>query len=352
MAKTKCQSKIKSVFIVEIENQGWIIEKLMRDIAEELEFLGISVSIGKSKQYSGEDVIFNSRWMSGYHDNRAKINSLFITHLDDKSKAFQLKTQAKNYSSLVCLSPHSARKARELIGRDDGVIGLNLPPRDLDVRPIKIAYMSRFYPDKRKCEDWIIEYFSSHNPKANQSFVFSFLGHLWGQFLLKLEDLGLNFEFVRYAFEMPGEYAQYKERLSQNDYLIYLGIDGGAMSVYDAIAAGVKVICTDDCYHRELPNSVVTFKTKGEFFAILDRIHESRLEIEQVLQQRSVKNYAQGLLDHWDSLLGFNGLVIDDEIREDQLKKVVEDDAAATFYYSPMTFGRLRAALVRYFTKF
>ena len=343
---------IKSVFIVEPDYQGWIIEKLMRDIAEELGLLDIKIAIGKSEDYAGEDVIFNSRWGAGFYYKQAKINSLFVTHIDDKSKALQLKIESSNYNSLVCMSPHSAIKVRNLIGREDGVIGLNLPPRDLDVRPIKIAYMSRYYPDKRKCEDWIIDYFTSHNPKAKQSFVFSFLGHLWGEFLLKFERLGLNFEFIRYGFEMPGEYTQYKERLIQNDYLIYLGIDGGAMSVYDAIAAGVKVICTDDCYHRDLPSSVVTFKTKADFFAILDRLHEGRLESEQVLQQRSVKNYTQSLLAHWDSLLNPNALSVGNTILEDQSKKVKADDESETFHYFPMTFTRLRSALIRFIHRF
>ena len=262
------ENRIKSIFMVEPDNQGWIIEKLMRDIKAECELKDINVSIGISNQYDGEDVIWNTRYLTAYYNRQAKINSLFITHVDDASKALQLSADAKNFDSIVCLSPQEARMTCNLLGRKKGIVGLNLPPRDLTVRPIRLAYMSHYYPDHRKREDWIVEYFTSYNPKAKHSFIFSFLGHSWEGFAKHLDKLDLNYEIVRYAFEMPSEYIQYKERLGLNDYLIYLGNDGGAMSVYDAVCTGIKVICTNGSYHDGLPKSVITFNDKTEFFTI------------------------------------------------------------------------------------
>jgi hypothetical protein len=48
---------IKSVFIVEPDDQGWIIERLMRDIAADLNARGVVTRIGKGAEYRGEEVV-------------------------------------------------------------------------------------------------------------------------------------------------------------------------------------------------------------------------------------------------------------------------------------------------------
>ena len=131
---------IRNVFIVEPENQGWIIERLMRDIAAELASRGIQTRIGKGNQYGGEDVIFNSRYLVALSETRARVNSLFITHVDDRMKEQELRASFGRFNSFVCMSPHDAGFVAALKGDSVGITGIELPARDLAVRPIRIAF--------------------------------------------------------------------------------------------------------------------------------------------------------------------------------------------------------------------
>ena len=70
-------SSLSRVFIVEPFNSGWIIEKLMRDIRDELVARGHDVRIGPPEDYQGEEIYFNSRiFMPRRSRRRASIRCL------------------------------------------------------------------------------------------------------------------------------------------------------------------------------------------------------------------------------------------------------------------------------------
>src|SRR5688572_9552590 len=172
-------SNIKSVYIVEPENEGWIIERLMRDIAGELNARGIVTRIGSGSRYRGEQVILNSRFLIALHDSRAAITSLFITRVDDRVKELELRATLGRFDSFVCMSPHDAEFIAALKGDRRGVVGIELPARDLVVRPIRIAFFSAFYPDGRKNERWIVDCFRDRSPQQRAAFIFCFMGWGW-----------------------------------------------------------------------------------------------------------------------------------------------------------------------------
>src|SRR4051812_47915285 len=99
---------IESVFIVEEVDNGWIIERLMRDIAAELNARGVTARVGLARDYAGETVLFNSRYLTPFFDKRAAVNALFVTHIDDKIREMELKTRGRAFNSLVCMSPQEA----------------------------------------------------------------------------------------------------------------------------------------------------------------------------------------------------------------------------------------------------
>lgn len=294
---------ISSVYIVEAVDQGWIIERLMRDIAVELNARGISTVLGPIEGYGGQDVVFNSRYLVPFHDKRAKVNSLFITHIDDKIKEMQLKFSFNTYNSFVCLSSQDADFVAALNGGRKGVVGIDLPTRDLKVRPIRLAMFSAYYEDGRKNESWIIEYFRDKSSDFKQNFIICFMGSDWEKFSSILGELDLNYEIYRYSRILPGEYDFYKEKLALMDVLIYPGFDGGAMSVYDGITAGVDIIASNISYHRGLGDSVKLFDDQEGFFLELDSLHAKNAGRKCILQQRSVDAYTSHLVSHWNSLL-------------------------------------------------
>ena len=336
---------IPSVFIVQPVNTGWIIEHLMRDIATELGRRGISARIGAADSYAGEAVIFNSRYLTPLFDARAQVNSLFITHVDDMIKERELKAAFGRFNSLVCMSPQDADFVASLRGRRDGTIGIELPARDLIARPLRVALFSACYKDGRKNEEWILQYFEERPRKVRDAFVFCFLGSDWEPFSGRLAALDLNYEIVRYARSLPGEYDLYKKCLATMDTLIYPGFDGGAMSVYDGLTAGLEILASDVSYHRGMGSSVTLFEDLAGFFRELDLLYQRQRSRVVALQDRSVAAYTDRLIGHWRGLLSPGpaapGTAAQAGPAHEETLKLFRNR------YKPLSFTRVRSALIR-----
>jgi hypothetical protein len=338
---------IRSVYIVEPEDQGWIIERLMRDIAGELNARGIATSIGLGGGYNGEQVILNSRYLIALHDSRAAVTSLFITHVDDRVKEFELRSMLDRFDSFVCLSPHDAEFIAALKGDRCGVVGIELPARDLVVRPIRVAFFSAHYPDGRKNEQWIVDCFRDRPPQQRAAFIFCFMGWGWESFCEQLADLEMNYEIYRYSRFFPGEYQLYKDVLKSADVLIYPGFDGGAMSVYDAISAGIDVLASDISYHRGLGDAVSLFADREQFNAHIDRLlgkYEARVS---ALRNRSVKAYVDRLLDHWSAVMADRA---DGDSKDSGTGSMTgQRETLESFrqHYKPVSASRIRSFLIR-----
>jgi hypothetical protein len=338
--------QIQSVYIVEPINYGWIIERLMRDIAGALRERGIATRIGPSEGYQGEDVLFNSRFLVALSDGRAPVNSLFITHIDDKFKELQLRASFRSFNSFVCMSSQDANYLAALKGDRDGVVGIDLPTRDLSVKPIRLAMFSAWYEDGRKNEQWITEYFQDKPAACRENFVFCFMGWGWEKYCARLGEMEMNYEIYRYSRFTPGEYGLYKEVLATMDALIYTGFDGGAMSIYDAINAGIDVIAPNLSYHRGLGDSVSLFDDRAGFHRELDRLHRKNTGRKESLQSRSVAAYTSHLLAHWNSLLQ------ETLSPTDRVAAIpIGEQAAQTLqlfrrHYNGLSLTRIRSALI------
>jgi hypothetical protein len=341
---------VSSVFIVEPDNQGWIIERLMRDIAARLNARGIVTRIGNGDEYRGEEVIFNSRFLIALSDPRARVNSVFVTHVDDKVKEFELRSALGRFNSFVCLSPHDAEFVIALGGLAKSVAGIELPARESRVRPVRIVMFSARYEDGRKNEQWIIDFFRDKTAEQRGAFVFCFLGWGWESFCAELAALEMNYEIYRYSRFVPGEYELYKEILPTTDALIYLGFDGGAMSVYDAVSAGVDVIASDTSYHRGLGDSVTLFADRGGFYRELDRLLRRHEDRTSILEQRSIDSYVDRLLAHWQSVVAFDSGVaaIEPAIRTQRDENHQDTLREFRQQYKRISFSRIRSALIRW----
>jgi hypothetical protein len=339
---------IRTVYIVEPDGQEWIIDRLMRDVAGELGRRGISTRIGKGKGYAGEDVVFNSRFLTALSDERARVNSLFITHVDDSSKERELRTSFARFNSFVCLSPHDADFVTALKADGRGVVGIELPARELRVRPIRLALFSARYADGRKNERWIADYFRDKTPEQRSAFVCCFLGWGWESFCAQLAAMEMNYEIYRYSRYMLGEYELYKEALATVDAVVYPGFDGGAMSVYDALAAGVDMLASNISYHRGLGAGVTLFDDRAGFYRELDRLLARHAGRAETLRLRSIETYTDRLLSHWNSLLVDHPVQPDP--RPDAALCAREQEAVDSFRanYKRMDATRIRSALIRW----
>jgi hypothetical protein len=344
MARSKFMSF--SIFFHKPHSSDWIIERLLSDISTELKARGINVRCGDYCEYNGEDVLFHSRFLTARYDVRAKINSLFITHIDDYAKEIEVRLRLKKFNSMVCMSEHDAAFLCGLIGVSSNIIGIDLPCREVAVRPLRICVFSRCYNDNRKNEHWLLEYFKSRTLESYKNVIIVLLGLGWEDFASKLATLDVPYEIYSYPGWLRNEYQMYKNELCQGDLLVCMGFDGGQMSIYDGLQAGIEMVFPNISYHRGVSSEVKLYDTKEEFFSIID----SKLERQQKnltdLDSRSVQSYSNKLYRHWESLIsGSQQLPNQANANNEQL--VI--DALKTFKsnYKSMTFTRLRSSLIR-----
>ena len=346
---------LRRVFISEPIDTGWIIEKLMRDLAAELNRRDIETQVGLPESYSGQELVFHSRFLYAARINEARLNSLFITHIDDGLKEAELRRRIGQFDSFVCISPAEAAFVCGFGCPVEKTIGLALPHRGGIVQRPKVALFSARYNDGRKNEAWLLEYFEERAAEVRNGFIICFIGHNWEGFCARMASRGLSFELYRYDRELPGEYEIQKALLQQMDYLIYPGFDGGAMCVYDAIFAGARLVISDNGYHRDLGVEPKLFRTREEFFAQLDLIVSETFAREKAAAARTVGAYAEHLLAHWNSILLPNADKDNSASVANRMPTLTEQAAELQFYrshYKPMSFRRAASSLYREVRRF
>ena len=301
--KKSSDYSIESVFIVEPFNEGWIIEKLVRDIASQMRRMGINVRIGPQESYDNETVALHTR---GYYFQplvNAVLNSVLMTHIDDVFKEQEMLSIAEKADSIICMSEHNAEIMWSMGASHEKVIGNNLPHRGGTVRRPRVGIFSARYSDGRKNEGWLINYFKKTPVSHRNKIIICLIGYDWETFGEELARLGVSFEIYRYDRSLPGEYELQKDIVAKLDKLLYLGFDGGSMSVYDGMHANVEMIVSDQCYHRNLSKGMRLFSNEDEFVDLLDDIIFEVAAREEAMEARSIVAYTTKLLMHWNGLV-------------------------------------------------
>lgn len=261
--------KYNTVFI-DTASQNWILEILGDDIYKGLEEIGYKCNMGQYEDYNGEDISFHMWWIEAEPHPQAKVNAVFVTHTDDAYKEFKLTKMKDEFDLFFCMSPEDAHFLIELGFDSSKVYGLNLPVRNTYVRPISIGIFSRCYPDNRKKEEWLLNFCRSNSNAKLVDFVF--IGAGWSDFVNKLSSLGCSFQWHNVSRDMPYEYMYQQLKLTNLDYYVYMGMDGGAMGSYDAYAMGTTLCISDDGYHKSIPDLDFPFSTEEEFQIQMNKI--------------------------------------------------------------------------------
>lgn len=284
--------KYNSIYVREA-GANWILKILGDDICNGLSRLGYECRKGPYEDYQGEDISFHMWWRFAQPYKDAKINAVFVTHTDDATKESDLIKMKDQFDFFITMSPEDAQFLIE-IGFDKAkVFGLNLPVRNTYVRPMTMGIFSACYPDHRKNDHWLEEYCSTHELARLVNFVF--IGGGWSSFVNQLEKDGCSFQWINISRKMPHEYFYQQLLLSQVDYYVYMGMDGGAMGTYDAYAMGVKLCVADDGYHKSIPDLDNKFSTKEEFFMEMDSIISRQARRLQFFEDNNISNYVEKL---------------------------------------------------------
>lgn len=287
----------------------WIIGKIAEDIKFHLEKNGIICDYGSPDNYSKQEICYHLGYAYAKPKIDAKVNSVFVTHVDDKIKENMLVNLKDMFDSFICMSKEDSIFLEQLGFDPSKVFGITLPIRNNYVKPLSIGIFSAWYPDGRKNDEWLLRFCRKYEASRIVNFVF--IGPNWGSFIDKLVDLNCSFEWHNVDSKMPYEYQFQQLKLEKLDYYFYLGMDGGAMGSYDAYSFAVPLLITDDGYHKEIPKIDYPFATYDDFENKLYNIISDHIKRLEFFKNNNAANYTDKLWDIW------NNNYIDDIIDKD-----------------------------------
>lgn len=283
------------------EDESWILGKFAHRLYEELGKLGQDVDISDVEDPTADvnHYIFYGD-MTGIPNSRGTVRTSMVTHVDCSLKKDLIKFQTQNDVFCICMSSETVNKLSSWGIERDKLCYVN-PAQDGEIEPRKIVLgiTNRCYHgvDFRKRDDLILEVCRQLEPRF---FKLRIMGSGWEEIICKLDQLGFE---VDYYAEFDREI--YKKLMPSLDYWIYYGFDEGAMGYLDALAAGVKTICTPQGYHLDTRCGLTyPCSTIDDFARALKQIQEERREITDAVRDWTWENYAKKHLEIWHYLTG------------------------------------------------
>jgi len=276
---------------------GWIIGKISDDIQNVLQSRGVTCRAGPPSQYNNENICYHLGYAYAKPERNAEVNSVFVTHIDDRFKEGLIKSNMDKFDSFICMSSDDRNYLISLGFDQEKVFGPPLPVRNDYVRPLSLGIFSSCYRDGRKNEKWLLR-FAQSNPDASL-LNYVFIGRAWGGFLEKFSKLGASFEWHVVDGALPYEYKFQQEKLSRLDYYFYLGYDGGAMGSYDGYAYGNRLILINESYHLDIPNVEHPITNYDDFNGAFTTIAAKQREKIDFFSNNCVSKYVDKLLEIW-----------------------------------------------------
>lgn len=280
---------------------SWIIGKFAQKLEEELTKLGQIVDIANE-----EDPLADINHYAFYgdltriHKNYHTVRTSMVTHIDCLAKKELLQFQAQNNVLCICMSSETMNRLSTWGIARERICYVN-PAQDGEIEPKKIVLgiTNRCYQgfDFRKRDDLILEVCKQIDPCL---FKLKIMGFGWDDIVGQIRQLG--FEVDYYA---EFDRAIYNKLMPSLDYWIYYGFDEGAMGYLDALAAGVKTICTPQGFHLDTRSGLThPCNTVEDFIRVLKQIQEEKIAITNAVRDWTWENYAKKHLEIWQYLSG------------------------------------------------
>lgn len=299
--KRKLNLKDKLRIRIICADESWILGKFARKLKEELCRLGQDADIADE-----EDPLADVNHYVFYGDlkrvcrNRHTVRTSMVTHIDCSLKKDMIKFQTQNQVTCICMSAETLNRLSSWGIARERICYVN-PAHDEEIktRKIVLGITNRCYygMDFRKRDDLIVEICKQIDP---QLFELKIMGAGWDEIVLRIEELGFT---VNYYAEFDREI--YKELIPSLDYWIYYGFDEGSMGYLDALAAGVKTICTPQGYHLDTKCGLThPCSTIEDFVKVLKQIQEEKRQIMDAVKDWTWSNYAKKHLEIWQYLTG------------------------------------------------
>ena len=235
------------------QNSGWVIGKMAHRLSDALQGLGCVADVGDEPD-AAADI---NHWMSfAFADGCAStLNTMFVTHADDPFKVRLIRERLSGAIQLaLCMSPHAVAELAEL-GVPAERLWHVLPAFDAPITPrrIRVGITTRVYDDGRKREA-LVARLARELPLDR--FHFDIFGSGWEAVVQSLLRAGATVSFDPGSQDWEGDYARIRAAIPDFDYLLYLGMDEGALGTLDAVSAGVKTIVTAQGFHLSIPGGI------------------------------------------------------------------------------------------------
>jgi hypothetical protein len=246
-------SKLSGNRITVISNETFfgkqgVLTRMKNDFVSELQGLNLNVS----SDFKKESPPF---WLHQIYfrfaiPSKAAISSVLVTHIDSRLKLTYCKWLKVRGCVLICLSKQTAQILATACSSSDGIVWVNPESLTSDVkRKVRLIYFSNSYMDGRKREQMFLSVLNSLDPSWLQlSLMGSKLEGLYNEII----EMGIE---VDYRGNFDSEFS--RSALSTGDFLLYFGMDEGAMSVLDAMSAGVPVLTSSTGFHLDLDSKLV-----------------------------------------------------------------------------------------------
>lgn len=203
-----------------------------------------------------------------YKPNGTK-NTLMVTHIFDNYKRKALTEAMKTADLGVCMSK-DMRDTLVKWGLDKKKLPIILPAHDgLRRRHQIVAVLTNVYPDGCKRQEMFTELAKTLD---NNKWAFRIMGKDWHDILVPLVANGLQVDyFAEFDYEI------HKQILDSSDYCLYFGKDEGSMAILDAKNAGLKLITTNQGFHKEIGIDY-PFDTQEELNEIFKKLSINTVE--------------------------------------------------------------------------
>lgn len=299
--KRKMDLKDKLRIRIVCTDGSWILGKFARKLQEELSRLGQEADIADE-----EDPVADVNHYVYYCDlvkirkSHHTVRTSMVTHVDCSLKADMIKFQTQNQVLCICMSSDTLNKLSAWGIQRNRMCYIN-PAQDGDMKPGKIVLgiTNRCYDgfDFRKRDNLILEVCRQLEP---QFFKLKIMGSGWEEIVRQIRQLGFEAEYYA-EFDRK----IYKELMPSLDYWLYYGFDEGAMGYLDALAAGVKTICTPQGYHLDTRCGLTyPCSTIEDFVRVLRQIQEEKRAIIDSVKDWTWENFAKKHLEIWQYLTG------------------------------------------------
>jgi glycosyltransferase involved in cell wall biosynthesis len=228
-------------------------------------------------------------------------STVMVTHIDTRLKLKLVQWQIKRGLKMIYMSEHTASMVHDLQTPADRNYAVAVPPpaQPNARRKLVIGFFTNIYPDGRKRESELI----SALKEVDTSWVHIVLmGEGMDRLCSDLETLPVTFEHSPH-FDVD----KYLEMLGKIDLLVYTGRDDGAISILDAVNAGIPVIVPNTGFNLMLHNPLVTLVCDShEMARALNQFLAPKQMLASCLPNEDFKSYARVHINFWAEIANFD----------------------------------------------